>query len=109
MLNKSHRSVVSTCVLIFMPYFKKTIKKKFSKKKLVFFFAKKTRSEKKKHFFFHITTHKTRDISVCCKGFQQCRVARNARAGSTPPVALKMSSREGLGAMPHGAKLHRLD
>ena len=27
---------------------------------------------------------------------QQCRIAR---AGSTPPVALKMSSREGLGAM----------
>ena len=26
MLNKSHRSVVSTCVLIFMPYFKKTKK-----------------------------------------------------------------------------------
>ena len=28
MLNKSHRSVVSTCVLIFMPYLKKKKKKK---------------------------------------------------------------------------------
>ena len=41
MLNKSHRSVVSTCVLIFMPYFKKTkktIKKTvFKKKTLVYF------------------------------------------------------------------------
>ena len=45
-------------------------------------------------------------VSGCCKCFQQCRIAR---AGSTAPVALKMSSREGLGAMLHEAKLHRLD
>ena len=54
MLNKSHRSVVSTCVLIFMPYFqkKKTIKNQL--KKTLVFFAKKTRSEK--NCFFHITS-----------------------------------------------------
>ena len=34
---------------------------------------------------------------------------RIARAGSTPPVALKMSSREGLGAILHEAKLHRVE
>ena len=34
-------------------------------------------------------------VSVCCKCCQQCRIAQIARAGSTPPVALKMSSREG--------------
>ena len=39
MLNKSHRSVVSTCVLIFMPYLKKKQKKKNDKKQ---FFLKKT-------------------------------------------------------------------
>ena len=37
----------------------------------------------------------------CCKRFQQCRIAWIARAESTPPVALKMSSRDGLGAMLH--------
>ena len=59
MLNKSHRSVVSTCVLIFMPYFKKTkkqkqkktIKNSFKKKKM-FFFCKKKHDLKKTVFFF---------------------------------------------------------
>ena len=57
--NKSHRSVVSTCVLIFMPYFKKIKNKKKNKKQgfflktLVFFAKKKTRSEKNCFFFLH--------------------------------------------------------
>ena len=55
MLNKSHRSVVSTCVLIFMPYFKtnkqkKTIKQLFSEKKHLFFREKK--HDLKKTVFF---------------------------------------------------------
>ena len=48
-------------------------------------------------------------VSGCCKCFQQCQTALVAGAESTPPVALKMSSREGLGAMLHGAELHRVD
>ena len=54
MLNKSHRSVVSTCVLIFMTNFKKkNNKKKTLKKKNR---KKKTHDPKKLFFFFCITT-----------------------------------------------------
>ena len=62
MLNKSHRSVVSTCVLIFTPYFKKTknknkIKTVFLKKKHLFFFFLQKKKKKKntiwKNFFSH--------------------------------------------------------
>ena len=45
-------------------------------------------------------------VSGCCNCFQQCRIATT---GSTPPVALKMSLREGVGAMLHKAKLHGQD
>ena len=42
LLNKSHRSVVSTCVLLFMPYLKKKEKKTvFFKKKKIHLFKKK--------------------------------------------------------------------
>ena len=50
MLNKSHRSVVSTCVLIFMPYLKKKTRKNNKKQ----FFSKK-----KKHLFI---LHKKHDL-----------------------------------------------
>ena len=59
MLNKSHRSVVSTCVLIFMPYFKKETIKNSLKKKHFFFCKKKTRSEK--NCFFHITSWNSKE------------------------------------------------
>ena len=60
MLNKSHRSVVSTCVLIFMPYFKKTKEKNYKrqlKKNTCFFFRKKKKKNmiRKNFFFFGIT------------------------------------------------------
>ena len=49
--------------------------------------------------------HETRDsVPTLFQG-----VSSVARTGSTPPVALKMSSREGWGAMLHEAKLHRVD
>ena len=54
--------------------------------------------------------HETRDsvpMGHCSTLFQG--VSSVARTGSTPPVALKMSSREGVGAMLHEAKLHRVD
>ena len=54
----------------------------------------------------HVLLHA---VSGCCKCFQQCRIALIARTGSTLSVALKISSREGLGAMLHVEKLHRLD
>ena len=62
MLNKSHRSVVSTCALIFMPYLKKkTIKN--SLKKHFFFFAKKNTIRKKTVFFFCITRYECIKLS----------------------------------------------
>ena len=51
MLNKSHRSVVSTCVLIFMPYFEKKLKKKH-----LFFFQKKHDPKKTVFFFASLVT-----------------------------------------------------
>ena len=56
MLSKSHRSVVSTCVLIFMPYLKKKIEKKH-----LFFFREKNTIRKKQFFFFCITSCATTD------------------------------------------------
>ena len=62
MLNKSHRSVVSTCVFIFMPYFKKkkkTIKNSFFQKKTLVFFFFFFKHDLKKTVFFHITSNDT--------------------------------------------------
>ena len=60
MLNKSQRSVVSTCVLIFMSHFKKTMKKKDKKQFFLntcfFFQKKKKKHDPKKKLFFCITT-----------------------------------------------------
>ena len=53
MVNKSHRSAVSTSVLIFMPYFKKKKKKKKKTDRKQFFF----KHDPKKTVFFCITTH----------------------------------------------------
>ena len=50
MLHKPLRSVLLPCVLIFMPYFKKTIKKVFFFIEHLFFCKKKKR-DKKNQFF----------------------------------------------------------
>ena len=56
MLNKSHRSVVSTCVLIFMPYLKKNNKEQLKKKTLKKHDLKKT--------VFFTSLHRTLPTSV---------------------------------------------
>ena len=53
MLNKSHRSVVSTCVMIIMPYFKKNKKINSLKKKKKSFLQKKKHNLKKTVLFPH--------------------------------------------------------
>ena len=92
MLNKSHRSVVSTCVLIFIPYFKKKKKKFFSKKKHLFFSQKKN-TIRKKTCFFCITEYGTTKIfdSILSHNTQYKGYVRHIKGRVLPPFRHQMA------------------